>query len=206
MRVCEKRRKTAETDIELKLNLDGQGAFNISSGNGFFDHMLKLFTMHGKFDMDLKCVGDTEVDFHHSAEDIGIVLGEAVKDALCDKAGIARYADIILPMDEALILCAVDISGRSYLNYKVSLRATRISDSAMESVPMVGAFDTELVEEFFTAFVRSAGVTLHIIQLEGKNTHHIIEGIFKAFGRTLNKAVKIDDAFSKIIPSTKGSL
>lgn len=121
MRICEKRRKTAETDIELKLNLDGQGVFNISSGNGFFDHMLKLFTMHGKFDMDLKCDGDTEVDFHHSAEDIGIVLGEAVKDALCDKAGIARYADIILPMDEALILCAVDISGRSYLNYKVSL-------------------------------------------------------------------------------------
>lgn len=206
MRICEKRRKTAETDIELKLNLDGQGVFNISSGNGFFDHMLKLFTMHGKFDMDLKCDGDTEVDFHHSAEDIGIVLGEAVKDALCDKAGIARYADIILPMDEALILCAVDISGRSYLNYKVSLRATRISDSAKESVPMVGTFDTELVEEFFTAFVRTSGVTLHIIQLEGKNTHHIIEGIFKAFGRTLNKAVKIDDAFSKIIPSTKGSL
>ena len=206
MRVCEKKRITAETDISLKLNLDGQGKYNIASGNGFFDHMLKLFSMHGKFDMDLFCKGDTEVDFHHSAEDIGIVLGEAVKEALQDKAGIARYADIILPMDEALILCAIDISGRAFLNFKINLRATRISDTAPKSAPTVGVFDTELVEEFFSAFVRSAGVLLHIVQLEGKNTHHIIEGVFKAFGRVLSKAVKIDDAFSKVIPSTKGSL
>ncbi len=206
MRVCEKKRITAETDISLKLNLDGQGKYNIASGNGFFNHMLKLFSMHGKFDMDLFCKGDTEVDFHHSAEDIGIVLGEAIKEALQDKAGIARYADIILPMDEALILCAIDISGRAFLNYKINLRATRISDNAPKSAPTVGVFDTELVEEFFSAFVRSAGVTLHIVQIEGKNTHHIIEGVFKAFGRVLSKAVKIDDAFSKVIPSTKGSL
>lgn len=206
MRTAEITRKTNETDVALSLNLDGEGRFDIDSGSGFFNHMLQLFTAHGKLNLNLKCKGDVEVDFHHSAEDIGIVLGEAFQSALGDKSGITRYADIILPMDEALVLCAIDISGRSYLNYKVNLRATQLTDDGEKLPARVGVFDTELVEEFLNAFVRAAKVTLHVVQLEGTNTHHIIEAVFKAFGRVIRKAVKIDKAFSGEIPSTKGSL
>lgn len=207
MRTAVIERQTKETDIKLSLNLDGRGISNIDSGSGFFNHMLELFASHGKFDLMLTCKGDTEVDFHHSAEDIGIVLGNAFKEALGNKTGIKRYADIILPMDEALIMCAVDISGRGYLNYKVNLKATRVSDDDTESRPaMVGVFDIELIEEFLLAFVRTSQITLHINQLEGSNTHHIIEGVFKAFGRVMRKAVAIDSNFSNEIPSTKGTL
>lgn len=207
MRTAVIERRTKETDIKLSLNLDGNGISEIISGNGFFNHMLELFASHGKFDISLNCKGDIEVDFHHSAEDIGIVLGHAFNEALCDKKGIKRYADIILPMDEALIMSAVDISGRGSLNYKVNLKTTRLSDDDTEIRPaLVGVFDTELIEEFFLAFVRTSQITLHIIQIEGANTHHIIEGIFKSFGRVMRKAVAIDKDFSDEIPSTKGIL
>lgn len=207
MRTVEIERQTKETDIKLSINLDGKGASKINTGSGFFNHMLELFSSHGKFDLMVDCKGDIEVDFHHSAEDIGIVMGNAFKKALGNKAGIIRYADIILPMDEALILCAVDISGRSHLNYNVNLKATQIGDDDTNKKPaMVGVFDTELVEEFFVAFVRSSQITLHIKQLDGSNTHHIIEGIFKAFGRAMRKAVAVDAKFANEIPSTKGTL
>lgn len=195
MRIAEIKRKTAETDITLTLNLDGTGKSEIGSGNGFMDHMLTLFAKHGRFDLTVNCNGDTNVDFHHSAEDIGICLGKAFKEAIGDMRGITRYADIILPMDEALILCATDISGRSYLGLDLPLPSNRVGD-----------FDTELVEEFLIAFVNNANITLHIKELAGKNTHHIIEGTFKALGRTLAKAVKINEEYKNEIPSTKGVL
>lgn len=195
MRSYEIKRKTNETDIELSLCLDGKGEGKISSGNGFMDHMLTLFSRHGGFDLTVLCNGDTEVDFHHSAEDIGICLGKALSSALGDMKGIYRYGHIILPMDEALILAAVDISGRAHLEFDLPLPSSR-----------VGSFDTELVEEFFEAFVRNAGITLHIKELSGSNTHHIIEGCFKAVGRVLKSAVAIDRANADKIPSTKGVL
>lgn len=188
-------RKTNETNIRLNLNLDGTGESNINSGVGFLDHMLTLFARHGRFDLHLSCDGDTYVDDHHTVEDIGIALGQAFTQALGDKRGIIRYGSFILPMDETLILCAVDISGRSYLNFDLHIPTQK-----------VGTFDTELAEEFFLGFVRNANLTLHIKQLEGKNSHHIIEGTFKAFGRTMKQAVAIDDQFKDEIPSTKGVL
>ena len=188
-------RKTAETDIRLSLDLDGKGTGTIDTGVGFLDHMLTLFAKHGRFDLDVKCVGDTNVDFHHSVEDIGIALGKAFAQALGDKAGICRYGDIILPMDEALILSAVDISGRDFLNFDVEFTADKIGD-----------FDTELVEEFWYGFVRNSAVTLHFKELNGLNNHHVAEGCFKAAGRTLRKAVAIDPQLAGEIPSTKGVL
>ena len=188
-------RKTAETDINLTLNLDGTGKSSIDTGCGFLDHMLTLFASHGRFDLDVKCVGDTQVDDHHTVEDVGIALGTAFKNALGDKRGITRYGNIILPMDEALILCAVDISGRDVLSYKADIPASK-----------VGTFDTELTKEFFLAFVRNCPMALHIEELQGENSHHIIEGMFKAFGRVMRTAVSIDTKFSSEIPSTKGVL
>ncbi len=195
MRTSQISRQTAETDICLTLNLDGTGLSNINTGIGFLDHMLTLFSRHGSFDLNITCKGDLYVDDHHSAEDIGICLGEAFAEALGNMAGINRYADIILPMDEALILCAVDISGRNYLRYGLSIPTEK-----------VGTFDTQLVEEFFAAFVRKSNITLHLKQLDGTNSHHIIEGTFKAFGRTMKQAVAIDPALNGQIPSTKGVL
>lgn len=195
MRTSEINRKTAETDISLVLNLDGTGVSAINTGCGFFDHCLTLFAKHGKFDLNVTCKGDTEVDFHHSAEDIGICLGKAFAKALGDMRGITRYGNIILPMDEALVLAAVDISGRGYLGYTFDIPSQR-----------VGEFDTELVEEFFLAFVRNANLTLHLKQFDGKNSHHIIEGTFKAFGRVMRAACAIDEASKDEIPSTKGVL
>jgi imidazoleglycerol-phosphate dehydratase len=195
MRTSYIERKTKETDIKLQLNLDGKGESEINSGCGFLDHMLTLFAKHGRFDLKVDCIGDVEVDYHHTVEDIGIALGQAFKQALGNKAGITRYGDTILPMDEALILSAVDISGRSYLGYGLSPRAKR-----------VGNFDVELVEEFLIAFTVNAGLNLHVTQLAGKNVHHILEGAFKSIARSLRKAVKIDDELCGEIPSTKGVL
>ena len=195
MRTATINRKTAETDIKLTLNLDGRGNSNINSGCGFLDHMLTLFSKHGRFDLDLECVGDTYVDDHHTVEDIGISLGLAFKEALSDKKGVERYGNMILPMDETLILSAVDFSGRSYLNYDLDIPTEK-----------VGTFDTELVEEFFLGFVRNAECTLHIKQLDGTNSHHIIEGTFKSVARSMKDAVKIDEKFSDEILSTKGVL
>ena len=188
-------RKTAETDISLTLNLDGSGIAAIDSGCGFLDHMLTLFAKHGCFDLSLNCKGDTNVDDHHTVEDIGICLGMAIADALGDKRGINRYGFFILPMDEALILTSLDLSGRATLCCELTLPAQK-----------VGTFDTELVEEFFAALTRSAEMTLHIRQMAGKNTHHIIEGAFKSFARSLKAAVAIDEKNADQIPSTKGSL
>ena len=195
MRQAEIVRQTGETDIRLSLNLDGSGAAEISSGMGFLDHMLCLFARHGGFDLRLTCVGDTQVDDHHSTEDIAICLGKAFAQALGDKKGIARYGDIILPMDEALLLCAVDISGRGACYCELDIPSQK-----------VGSFDTELAEEFFIAFARNANLTLHLRQLAGKNSHHIIEGAFKALGRTLAKAAALDDKNAGRVPSTKGML
>jgi len=195
MRTAEIKRTTKETDIALTLDLDGTGKSEINSGVGFLDHMLTLFAKHGRFDLSLTCSGDTYVDDHHSVEDIGIALGQAFDMALGDKRGIVRYGSFILPMDETLILSAVDISGRSYLNYDLHIPTEK-----------VGTFDTELTEEFFWGFVRNANLTLHIKQLEGKNSHHIIEGAFKCVARTMKQAVAIDPRFSDEIPSTKGVL
>ena len=195
MRNTEIIRKTAETDITLSLNLDGDGKGNIDTGCGFLDHMLTLFTRHGSFDLNVKCIGDTQVDYHHTAEDIAICLGDAFKKALGDMKGITRYGSFILPMDESLILTAVDISGRSFLGYDLSIPTEKVGD-----------FDTELTREFFEAFVRHAGVTLHIKQLSGYNSHHIIEGTFKSFARTMKQAVAIDEKNKDKIPSTKGVL
>ncbi|MBR6479741.1 MAG: imidazoleglycerol-phosphate dehydratase HisB [Clostridia bacterium] len=195
MRSYELKRKTAETGIELSLCLDGTGKISIDTGIGFMDHMLTLFAKHGGFDLTLRCVGDTNVDFHHSVEDIGIALGTAFSEALGDKKGICRYGSVILPMDEALILCAVDISGRDLLNYRVDVPTEKVGD-----------FDTELVKEFFLGFVRNSKITLHILELEGENSHHILECTFKAVARTLRKAVAIDENFKDEIPSTKGVL
>jgi len=195
MRTAEIVRKTAETDITLKLNLDGTGVSVIDTGCGFLDHMLTLLSKHGRFDLTLICKGDTYVDDHHTVEDIGIALGQAFKAALGDKKGIYRYGDKILPMDETLILAAVDLSGRGYLNYDLQIPTQK-----------VGTFDTELVEEFWLGFIRNAECTLHICQLAGSNSHHIIEGAFKCVGRILKQAVTIDPAFADEIPSTKGVL
>ena len=193
MRYAEINRKTNETNIQLTLNIDGTGTADVKTGCGFLDHMLNLLAKHGKFDLTVKCDGDTEVDFHHTTEDIGICLGEAFKKALGDKMGITRYADTTLPMDEALILTAVDLSGRSFLACTLGFKATK-----------VGSFDTELCEEFFRAFVRRAEITLHIRQLAGTNSHHIIEGIFKSVARSMFDALSIDERFKDDIPSTKG--
>lgn len=203
MRTAQIKRKTRETDINLKLNLDG-GDFSVSTNCGFLNHMLELFAVHSGFGFELECTGDVEVDFHHTVEDVGIALGQAFLQAVGDKKGIARYADIILPMDETLILCAVDISGRGTLNYDVEISSAKVTDDSDEIVQKrVGLFDTELIEEFFIAFAREAKLTLHIVKMYGKNTHHIIEGIFKAFARVLKKAVKIE---GDTIPSSKGLL
>lgn len=195
MRKAEINRNTAETQISLTLNLDGTGKSDIKTGVGFLDHMLVLFSKHGRFDLTVACTGDTWVDDHHTTEDVGIALGQAFKTALADKKGITRYGNMILPMDESLILTAVDLSGRGYLGYDVQIPTQK-----------VGTFDTELVEEFWLGFVRNAEATLHIRQLAGTNSHHIIEGIFKSAGRSLRAAVAIEAAFADEIPSTKGVL
>ena len=195
MRNYQIERKTAETDIKLSLELDGSGSSEIDTGCGFLDHMLTLFASHGCFDLTVKCVGDTQVDYHHSVEDIGICLGKAFNEALGDKRGIRRYGNMILPMDEALILSAVDISGRDYLGYGLQIPTEKVGD-----------FDTELVEEFFMAFVRNANVSLHVRQMAGANSHHIIEGAFKSVARSLCEAVSIDERRAGQIPSTKGTL
>lgn len=195
MRTAAITRKTAETDITLTLRLDGAGRASVDTGVGFLDHMLTLFARHGRFDLTVTCRGDTQVDDHHSAEDIAIALGEAFREALGDKRGITRYGGMLLPMDEALVLVAADISGRGLLRYDLELPAQK-----------VGTFDTELVEEFFTAFARTAGITLHLRQLDGTNTHHIIEAAFKGFGRAMRQAVSLDAAAADEIPSTKGVL
>ena len=195
MREYSVNRKTNETDIKLYLNLDGTGKSEINSGCGFLDHMLTLFASHGRFDLNVKCIGDINVDDHHTVEDIGIALGVAFENALGDKRGITRYGNIILPMDEALILCAVDISGRDVLSFQAQIPSQK-----------VGTFDTELTKEFFLAFVRNCKMALHIQQLQGENSHHIIEGMFKAFGRVMRTAVSIDSKFSDEVPSTKGVL
>ena len=195
MRTAEINRKTAETDIRLTLNLDGTGISSIATGCGFMDHMLTLFARHGRFDLTVSCSGDTQVDDHHTVEDIGICLGDAFAQALGEMRGINRYGSTTLPMDEALILTAADISGRGMLCYGLDIPTEK-----------VGTFDTELVEEFLLAFVRRANVTLHVQQMAGRNSHHIIEGTFKSLARTLRTAVAIDPAFSNEIPSTKGVL
>ena len=195
MRESQIKRKTNETDIELKLCVDGSGKSEIDTGCGFLNHMLELFARHGRMDLTVKCKGDTEVDYHHTVEDIGIVLGQAFAEAIGEKRGISRYGSVLLPMDEALILASVDISGRAFLNYDVQIPN-----------PSVCGMDTELVEEFFVSFVRNSNITLHIKQLDGKNTHHIIEGIFKAVSRALAKAASIDETLGGEIPSTKGIL
>ncbi len=195
MRRQEIKRKTAETDISLVLELDGSGRSSIDSGCGFLDHMLTLFASHGRFDLELRCKGDTNVDYHHTVEDIGIALGEAFAGALGDKKGIARYGDIILPMDEALIMASADLSGRSYLGFFLDIPTEKVGD-----------FDTELVEEFWLGFVRKAECALHLRQLAGRNSHHIIEGAFKAAARAFRQAVSVDERLAGEIPSTKGVL
>ena len=195
MRNASINRKTAETDIQLKLELDGSGSSAIATGCGFLDHMLTLFAKHGNFDLIVTCQGDTQVDDHHTVEDIGIALGQAFTQAIGDKKGICRYGNMILPMDESLILSAVDLSGRSYLGYALQIPTQK-----------VGTFDTELVEEFFYGFVRNCPCSLHIQQLAGSNSHHIIEGAFKSVARSLRQAVSIDAACADKIPSTKGVL
>ena len=195
MRTAEIVRNTAETKISLALNLDGTGKSEIRTKVGFLDHMLTLFAKHGRFDLEVSCDGDTWVDDHHTVEDVGIALGQAFAVALGDKRGITRYGNMILPMDESLILTAVDISGRGYLGYALDIPTQK-----------VGTFDTELVEEFWLGFVRNAQCTLHIRKLAGTNSHHIIEGAFKSAGRSLRAAVAIEEAFANEIPSTKGVL
>ena len=195
MRTSEIVRDTAETKIRLKLDLDGTGKSNIATGVGFLDHMLTLFARHGRFDLDVTCDGDTYVDGHHTTEDIGIALGEAFAEALGEKRGIVRYGSTILPMDETLILTAVDLSGRAHLEWDVTLPTAKVGD-----------FDTELAKEFFLGFVRKCECTLHIRELSGENSHHIIEGIYKSAARTLRDAVAIDEKYRDEIPSTKGLL
>ena len=195
MRTAEIIRKTAETEISLTLNLDGMGQSTVATGCGFLDHMLTLFARHGRFDLTLSCKGDTWVDDHHTVEDVGIALGQAFRIALGNKRGINRYGDCILPMDEALILTAVDLSGRGCLGYDLQIPTQK-----------VGTFDTELVEEFWLGFIRNAECTLHIRKMAGTNAHHIIEGAFKSAARSLRQAVSIDPAFADDIPSTKGVL
>ncbi len=195
MRTAKIERKTAETEIALSLGLDGRGESSVNTGCGFLDHMLTLFSKHGRFDLNITCRGDTNVDYHHTVEDIGIALGNAFSQALGDKTGIKRYGDTVIPMDEALVLTAVDISGRAYLCYKAEIPTQKVGD-----------FDTELVEEFWQGFVRNSNITLHIVMLNGANSHHIIEGMFKSAARSLKEAVSIDEEFKDEIMSTKGVL
>ena len=195
MRIAEIKRKTAETDICLSLSLDGSGQAECSTGCGFLDHMLTLFARHGRFDISVTCTGDTQVDYHHTVEDIGICMGMAFREAMGDKKGIIRYGDTVLPMDEALILSAVDISGRGGCYYEMQIPTQK-----------VGAFDTELDQEFWIAFAQNAGITLHLRQLAGRNSHHIQEGGFKSVARSLRTAVRIDPDCANEIPSTKGML
>lgn len=195
MRKAEIKRKTNETDIYAEINLDGRGVGKIDTGIGFLDHMLALFARHGRFDLTVKCTGDLQVDGHHTVEDVGVCLGKVFLQAVGEKRGICRYGFTVLPMDEALILTAVDLSGRAYLGYGLDIRAGKVGD-----------FDTELAEEFFYAFVRSAECTLHVKQLSGSNAHHIIEGAFKSFARSLRRAVATERGFEDEIPSTKGVL
>lgn len=195
MRTASITRNTNETAIELKLTLEGTGKAEIDTGVGFLDHMLTLFAHHGRFDLALKCEGDTYVDDHHTTEDIGIALGKAFSEALGDQAGVMRYGSMILPMDEALILTAIDLSGRAHLSYGLNIPTEK-----------VGTFDTQLVKEFFLGFVRNCACTLHIRQLDGENAHHIIEGCFKSFARAMKEAVRLDPDHPDEIPSTKGSL
>lgn len=195
MRTAEITRKTAETDISLMLDLDGSGKSLINTGCGFLNHMLKLLAAHARFDLEIVCNGDIEVDYHHSVEDIGICLGKAIKEALGDKAGICRYGYMILPMDEALILTSVDISGRAQLSCSLDIPSQKVGD-----------FDTELCEEFMAALARSAEIAIHIRQLDGRNSHHIIEGVFKSLARSLKQAVRLDPELCGEIPSTKGAL
>ncbi len=203
MRTSKIERKTRETEIFAELDLDG-GSYEIDTGCGFLNHMLELFAVHSGFGYKVVCKGDCDVDFHHTTEDIGIVLGEQFKEALGDKRGIKRYAHSIIPMDESLILCAADISGRGFLNFDVELPSAKVLDGEdEETIKRVGLFDTELAEEFFAAFSRCAGVTLHFKKLYGKNTHHIIECVFKAFARTMAEAVKVVGGG---VPSSKGKL
>ncbi len=195
MRTATINRQTAETDIKLTLCVDGTGKSNVNTGCGFLDHMLTLFAKHGRVDLDVTCKGDVQVDYHHTVEDVGIALGQAFKSAIGDKKGMVRYGDTVLPMDEALILSAIDFSGRCYLGFDLHIPAKR-----------VGGFDTELVKEFWYAFVRNAECTLHIKQLAGRNSHHIIEGAYKSVARTVKQAVAIDPDFADDILSTKGVL
>lgn len=195
MRKAEIKRTTSETDIFLKLNIDGKGDFKIDTGCGFLDHMLQLFSRHGCFDLEIEAKGDTKVDYHHTTEDIGICLGNAFAKASGVKGGIKRYADIILPMDEALIMTAVDVSGRGGCYCSLDIPSEKVGD-----------FDTELCEEFWNAFSKNAGITIHIRQLEGRNSHHIIEGVFKASARTLREAFSIDETLDGQVPSTKGMI
>lgn len=195
MREATVTRTTAETDIALRLCLDGTGQSHIDTGCGFLNHMLTLFSAHGHFDLDVHCDGDVDVDYHHTTEDIGLALGQAFSEALGEKRGIHRYGDTVLPMDEALILTAVDFSGRVFLGYELSVPTEKVGD-----------FDTELCEEFWYGFVRKAECSLHLRQLAGKNAHHIIEGAFKSAARTIREAVAIDPQFENAIPSTKGTL
>ena len=195
MRKAEINRKTSETEITLTLNVDGTGTGKIATGVGFMDHMLTLLSRHARMDLDVTCKGDTWVDDHHSVEDIGICLGAAIAQAIGDKRGIKRYGSMLLPMDEALVLCALDLSGRSCLRYQAEIPSQKI-----------GTFDTELVEEFFLGLTRAAGMTLHIRMMDGTNSHHFVEAMFKAFGRALREAVSIDESLGGEIPSTKGVL
>ena len=195
MRKAEIARRTAETDITLSIDLAGRGVYDVDTGCGFLDHMLELFARHGRFDLTVRCKGDVKVDYHHTAEDVAIVLGSAVRKALGEGRGIVRYGSFLLPMDEALVLCALDLSGRSCLYCDLAIPTQKVGD-----------FDTELVEEFFAAFCRSAQATVHFKQLAGKNSHHIIEAAFKGFGRAMKQAVAIDPDYADEIPSTKGVL
>ena len=193
MRNSEIKRKTGETDISLRLELDGEGNSRVDTGCGFLDHMLTLFAKHAHFDLDVECAGDTHVDYHHTVEDVGICLGKAFAEALGDKRGITRYGSIALPMDETLILSAIDISGRGECYYQMTVPSDKVGD-----------FDTELCEEFFRAFARDAGVTLHVVKLSGTNSHHIIEGAFKSVAHSLEQACAVNEKFKGEIPSTKG--
>jgi imidazoleglycerol-phosphate dehydratase len=195
MRSASVQRDTKETQITVRLELDGSGVSEIATGCGFLDHMLTLFARHGDFDLAVTCHGDTEVDYHHSVEDIGIALGSAFAQALGDKRGIVRYGQFLLPMDETLVLCAVDLSGRDYLGWAVELPAAKVGD-----------FDTELAKEFWLGFVRNCPGAIHIRQMAGENTHHILEAVFKGMGRALKQAVAMDEKHLNDIPSTKGTL
>lgn len=195
MRTAELKRDTKETSVCVKVNLDGAGESSIDTGMGFMNHMLTLLASHGRVDLAVLCKGDLDVDGHHSAEDIGITLGSAVKQALGDKKGIRRYGSAVIPMDETLIMTALDFSGRAYLNFDVNIPTQKVGD-----------FDTELIKEFFYGFIRASECTLHIKQLYGENSHHIIEGTFKSFARAMREAVSIDEKFAGEIPSTKGAL